>query len=96
MTLRRYAELKMRPPERINEILELLDKAWKKDPDMRFLQLVYVLQSMYSHLNDGRGKILSPKEHYGSLRIGYDLFAIEDTELISLLREYIDNGYPKA
>ncbi len=34
----------MRPPERIDQILELIGVIWKKNPNMRFMQLLYILQ----------------------------------------------------
>ena len=32
----------MRPPERIPLLLELLEQAWRRDPDMRLAQLITV------------------------------------------------------
>ena len=33
----------MRNPERIDRILELIGKAWKSSPDLRFFQLLTVM-----------------------------------------------------
>ena len=82
----------MRPPERIDEIMELLQRIWKMETnaDMRFFQLIYFLQYKFSHAHGGRGKIESA-EVEGSKDIGYDLFNTEDDEVIEFLHAYLAN-----
>ncbi|WP_411825382.1 hypothetical protein [Luteolibacter sp. AS25] len=74
----------MRPPERIDEILELIENIWKKCPDMRFMQLLYVLQMEITEAQGGRGKVIEAKED-GFERVGFDLFNLEDTEFKAFL-----------
>lgn len=75
----------MRDPKRISEVLELIEIIWKKDPDLRFNQLMYILQSGYSHENDDVGKVEEAVDSSYS-RIGFDLFNLEDDSFISYLR----------
>ena len=78
----------MRPPERIDEIIELLRENWKQDPDMRFMQLIYVMQSFYSGENKQVGQIqVTDKD--GSKRTGYDLFHVEDTKFKDFLERFL-------
>ena len=78
----------MRPPERINEILELMEQIWKFDPDMRFMQLVYVLQMRFTESQDERGRIIETHKD-GSQRIGFDLFNSEDKAFQRFLENYL-------
>lgn len=75
----------MRDPKRISEALELVEIIWKKDPDLRFNQLIYILQSGYSHANDDVGKVEEVVDSSYS-RIGFDLFNLEDDSFINYLR----------
>ena len=77
----------MRPPERIDEILEHIGQIWKKSPDLRFMQLLYILQSDCSELQDGRGKVVEKQED-GFERVGYDLFHFEDKAFLKFLKNY--------
>ena len=63
----------MRDEKRITEILSLISQIWEKDKDMRFFQLIYILQSKYSNANANIGQI-ELKEKDGYSRIGFDLF----------------------
>ncbi|MBF9002712.1 DUF1040 family protein [Vibrio sp. NFV-1] len=38
----------MRDPKRIEELLTLLNQIWMRNPDLRFNQLIYDLQSGFS------------------------------------------------
>ena len=78
----------MRSPERIDEILSLLGKTWRKNGDLRFLQLIYILQSKLSKENNDVGKIETENED-GLIKIGYDLFDMEDDKLIEFLRNWL-------
>jgi len=78
----------MRPIERIDEISDLVNKIWHKLPDMRYMQLIYILQMEYSEKNEGRGKI-NLVESDGFTKTGYDLFNAEDTNIQAFLKQYL-------
>jgi len=85
----------MRPVERIDEITELINKIWHKIPDLRYMQLIYILQMEYSTKNGGIGKI----EHLGNdnfTSTGYDLFNVEDTKLQKFLKQYLNELQSKS
>ncbi|MCP4161158.1 MAG: DUF1040 family protein [Deltaproteobacteria bacterium] len=77
----------MRDEKRITEILGLIQKIWEKKNDMRFFQLIYVLQSKYSKEKGNIGQIKF-KENDGYSQIGFDMFGTEDEELIKFLKEF--------
>ncbi|MCP3922819.1 MAG: DUF1040 family protein [Desulfobacterales bacterium] len=77
----------MRDEKRITEILGLIQKIWEKENDMRFFQLIYVLQSKYSKEKGNIGQITF-KENDGYSQIGFDMFGTEDEELIKFLKEF--------
>ncbi|WP_444915414.1 hypothetical protein [Microbulbifer sp. TRSA007] len=81
----------MRDPKRIQEIQELIEKLWEKDPDLRFMQLIYNIQSSISYNNDDLGKVIS-EEQDGFERTGYDLFNLEDDILIRHLKNMVENN----
>ncbi|MGF1767090.1 DUF1040 family protein [Enterovibrio makurazakiensis] len=81
----------MRNPERIDEVLDMIGIIWKKNPDIRFQQLIYTLQSEYSYNHNNVGKIESTTPD-GFTQIGYDLFNTEDDQFINYLRERIRQG----
>jgi len=76
----------MRDPNRIEELLDLINQIWMKDPDLRFNQLIYILQSGYSNHNNGVGKVTG-RESDGFSPVGYDLFNLEDDAFIEYLRK---------
>jgi hypothetical protein len=78
----------MRDPKRISEVLELIELIWKKDPDLRFNQLIYTLHSGYSQANDNVGKVEEVVDPTYS-RIGFDLFNLEDETFIKYLRDQV-------
>jgi hypothetical protein len=78
----------MRPQERIDEISDLIKEIWNEYPDMRFMQLIYVLQSNFSHKNKAVGKIEERVDETYS-RIGFDLFSTEDDEFKDFLVNYL-------
>lgn len=77
----------MRNPNRVKEILSIIERIWLRDPDMRFQQLIYVLQSNYSSANDGAGQIRQTTDD-GFTRIGFDLFNTEDDDFLEFLKDY--------
>lgn len=80
----------MRDTKRISETLELIELIWKKDPDLRFNQLLYSLQSGYSYENDNVGKVEEVIDPSYS-RIGFDLFNLEDDLFVSYLRNRVSS-----
>ncbi|WP_413665382.1 hypothetical protein ACG1BZ_09395 [Microbulbifer sp. CNSA002] len=82
----------MRDPQRIHEVLELLDEIWMRDPDMRFNQLIYNLQRDFSRINGGVGEIREIEKD-GFARVGFDLFNLEDDQFISYLKNVAVDGF---
>ena len=80
----------MRDSARIQVLLDLIQDLWLKDPDLRFNQLVYILQSEYSFKNGGIG-LVKELEVDGFAREGYDLFNTEDDAFINFLKMKISN-----
>lgn len=78
----------MRPSERIDEISDLIKEIWNEDPDMRYMQLIYVLQSSFSQKNNAAGKIEERMDETYA-RIGFDLFGTEDDEFKRFLENYL-------
>ena len=78
----------MRPLERIDEISDLIKEIWSENPDMRYMQLLYVLQSSFSQKNMDAGKVEERVDKTYS-RIGFDLFNIEDKEFKIFLENYL-------
>lgn len=80
----------MRDPKRIQRILDLLFKIWEQQPDVRFNQLVQILQSTYSNTHNHFGKkrvyekdgtMTYPSEYV-------DLFYLEDDDWEQFLNNY--------
>ena len=80
----------MRDPSRIQELLDLIKELWLKHPDLRFNQLIYILQSEYSLKNDCIG-LVKEQEVDGFAREGFDLFNTEDDDFIKFLKMKISN-----
>ncbi|MBC3882157.1 DUF1040 family protein [Undibacterium sp. LX40W] len=78
----------MRPLERIDEISDLIKEIWNENPDMRYMQLLYTLQSSVSQKNMDVGKVEERVDKTYS-RIGFDLFNIEDKEFKIFLENYL-------
>lgn len=81
----------MRDSSRIDEILSLIERIWKANPDFRFHQLMYLLQHEYSESHNQLGKVES-KDVDGFKQIGYDLFNLEDDQFQKYLQKSLDNG----
>ena len=77
--------------ERINEFLNLINVLWGKKPDLRFNQLIYILQNGYSKKNGNVGKIESV-EVDGFKQIGFDLFNTEDDKFLEYLKNEVQQG----
>lgn len=85
----------MRELSRIKEINDLIEKIWLIDPYLRYFQLIYNLQSTFTHHNSGVGKI-TEVESDGFERIGYDMFNVEDDVLIDFLQTYLAGKFKKT
>ena len=75
----------MRDKSRIHEIMSLVTKIWEQHQDLRFFQLLYILQSKYSKENENVG-IIEQTEKDGFSNVGFDFFNIEDDDFIMFLR----------
>ncbi len=80
----------MRDSQRIDEFIELINQLWKQDPDLRFNQLIYILQNGYSQVNSGIGKVES-EEVDGFKQIAFDLFNTEDDSFLEYLKTRLQN-----
>ncbi|GGI93419.1 DUF1040 family protein [Shewanella gelidii] len=81
----------MRDPQRINKFLELINQLWTKNPDLRFNQLIYILQNGYSQINSGVGEVESA-ENDGFKQTGFDLFNVEDDDFLEYLKSKVQNS----
>ena len=81
----------MRDPARISKTLDLVKELWLKDSDLRFNQLLYILQSEYSFQNNNIG-LVKEAEVDGFAREGFDLFNTEDDSFIKFLEKKISNA----
>ncbi|GAB2688611.1 hypothetical protein [Aliiglaciecola aliphaticivorans] len=81
----------MRDPERITELLELINALWSKSPDLRFNQLIYNLQYGYSQKNSKLG-LIKVEDSDGFTRTGFDFFNLEDEAFITYLKEVLSHG----
>ncbi|MGK0270550.1 MAG: hypothetical protein ACI88H_001197 [Cocleimonas sp.] len=80
----------MRDPNRIQELLNLLEEIWIQSPDLRFNQLIYNLQRDYSQGNSEYG-LVEGVEMDGFTKIGFDFFNLEDDKFIEYLRSLTIN-----
>lgn len=81
----------MRDQQRITQILEIINIIWLKYPDLRFNQLIYNLQNGFSLKDNDAGKI-NEIQNDGFLKVGFDLFYLEDDEFIKYLNDVVANG----
>ncbi|MBL5767359.1 hypothetical protein B5V88_07105 [Heyndrickxia sporothermodurans] len=84
---------KKRETERINRMLRLFQEIWETNSDMRFFQLMDMLQREYASKKNGYGK----REGFELDSKGYkfpisfvDLFYLEDNVFEEFLQEYIN------
>jgi hypothetical protein len=82
----------MRDPNRIEAMLAIVNDIWRRNPDMRFNQLIYNLQRGYSEQNEGYGAIQSHEDPDGLNRTGYDFFHLADADFIKYLKQVSDVG----
>ncbi len=80
----------MRDPERIHELLELINRIWQQSPDLRFNQLIYNLQYDFSQKNGDVGQVKNTGAD-GLTRTGFDLFNLEDGVFIEHLQTVLED-----
>ena len=86
----------MREKERIDRIMALLYRIWRKQPDLRFLQLISTIQWKYSVDNGQCITTWSYSKHESEHGTHFtkdisntDGFNVEDDKLEEFLMEYI-------
>lgn len=94
-TPRQYEANNMRDPNRITQIQTLITRIWQANPDLRYMQLIYLLQSGYSDKHANRGKVEARTDD-GFAQVGYDLFSLEDDQLLEYLKEVEHSGVGKS
>lgn len=62
----------MRDPCRIAEIMQEVEKIWRKNPDLRFWQVLHMLQAEYNII---------------ACSVDNDMFYVEDDKFLDWLRE---------
>lgn len=85
----------MRNPERINQVLNLINQIWQKQPDTRFNQLISNLQWGYVSSGNGKTNALYKKEEHGLITAyrmeeHIDLFGVEDDKFIKYLETLVE------
>ncbi|WP_339216991.1 ankyrin repeat domain-containing protein [Ornithinibacillus sp. FSL M8-0202] len=81
-----------RNPKRIRRIMDLIETIWEENPDMRFFQLMEMLQHKYSSENNNFGRreaIEKESTGYESPVIFIDLFYLEDDSFEAFLSDYV-------
>jgi len=68
-------------------ILSLLQQVWSSNPELRFQQLIYILQNGYSKKNKDIEKV-DRIDNDGFTVTGYDLFNLEDDQFAEYIREH--------
>lgn len=87
--------MKKRHTDRINKILCLIQKIWKSNPEMRFFQLLDLLQHEFSLSNDGIGKrqvFELDSKGYKQPIVFIDLFYLKDDDFEEFLLDYIERN----
>lgn len=86
----------MREFDRIDRVTELINKVWKINPDLRFIQLVYNLSNKYcSDMNEGSYEIYIKEELKNDI-IAFkkenkiDLHHLEDDKFEGFLKYYLE------
>ena len=81
----------MRDINRIPEIQSLIETIWQSAPDLRYMQLIYILQRRYAEQYYQKG-IIEASDTEGFPVVGYDLFNVADDSLINFLQEVVQGG----
>ncbi len=75
---RRRFPANRRRPERIDKVLACLEKYWRRNPDLRFFQLLEALKQQILRRKDSGNNLFEPAD---------DLFYFEDDELLKILQK---------
>ena len=86
----------MRNPERIKLVLDLIGKIWETYPDMRFNQLLSLLQDKYAEEKDAHQETFWDKQEYNGIvtyqkTVIVELFYVEDELFIEFLQKEVDS-----
>ena len=81
----------MRSESRIAEIQALIESIWRASPDLRYMQLIYLLQRSYTQQH-GKNGIVEAEDSDGFPKVGFDLFNVEDENLIRFLKQVAKSG----
>ena len=76
---------KRRDPARIDEIVDLLRDAWKKNPDLRLCQLISVCA--HGTLDEQQRARLRAQNEPNGRGCGFDPFFVEDTAITAIKPE---------
>ncbi len=71
---------------RIEELCTVLEDVWLTQPELRFNQLLYILQSKDSEQNNNVGKVCSD-DGIDVAQTGFDFFNVEDSDFIAFLKK---------
>ncbi|WP_047980751.1 ankyrin repeat domain-containing protein [Ornithinibacillus contaminans] len=88
-----------RDPKRIRRIMDLLETIWEENPDMRFFQLMEMLQHKYSSKNNNIGKreaMEKDSKGYENPVSFIDLFYLQDDSFEEFLRGYVTEDHQKS
>lgn len=88
----------MREIARIERIMNLIKQIWERQPDSRYMQMIYNLQWNYSAANNDVGKEYSyskwetPKGNviFNKDVANIDLFSLKDDKLELFLQDYLN------
>ncbi|NRG48126.1 hypothetical protein HRF87_25890 [Bacillus sp. CRN 9] len=87
-----------RDPKRMKRIMLLLQTIWEANPDMRFFQLIEMLQHKYSKINNNFGKreaMEKDSKEYENPVSFIDLFYLEDDNFEEFLLGYVTEDHQK-
>lgn len=89
----------MRNPERIDIAMDALTKIWKRNPDLRFHQLIEALKTEYVEKNEAYEYVVkSFQEEYHNGNsfekavFHTDMFYLEDDKFIEFLVSFAEKG----
>ncbi len=89
----------MRNPERIDVAMKALTEIWKRNPDVRFHQLVESLKTQYVEDNEAHYHVIKSykTEYYNGKPVEntvftIDMFYLEDDEWINFLINFAEKG----
>lgn len=89
----------MRNPERINVAMMALTEIWKRNPDVRFHQLIESLKTQYVEDNEAHHHVVKSykTEYHNGVPVedavfSIDMFYLEDDKWIDFLVSFAERG----